>query len=31
MVLGLDDAVPPGLLDRIRAMPSIRSARLIRI
>ena len=31
MVLGLDDHAPPGLLERIRALPSIRSVRLIRI
>lgn len=31
MVLGLDEAAPAGLLDRIRALPSIRSVRLIRI
>ncbi|MDI7275231.1 MAG: phosphoglycerate dehydrogenase, partial [Anaerolineae bacterium] len=31
MVLGLDDVAPPGLLERIQAMPSIRSVRLIRI
>ena len=31
MVLGLDDPAPPGLLDRIRALPSIRSVRLIKV
>lgn len=31
MVLGLDDPAPPGLLERIGALPSIRSVRLIRI
>lgn len=31
MVLGLDDPVSPGLLERIRALPSIRSVRLIRV
>lgn len=31
MVLGLDDPAPPGLLERIRTLPSIRSVRLIRV
>jgi len=31
MVLGLDDPAPAGLLERIRALPSIRSVRLIRV
>jgi D-3-phosphoglycerate dehydrogenase len=31
MVMGLDDPVPPGLLERIRELPSIRSVRLIRV
>ncbi len=31
MVLGLDDPAPPGLLDRIREQPSIRSVRLVRV
>ncbi len=31
MVLGLDEALPPGLLERIEALPSIQSVRLIRV
>ncbi len=31
MVLGLDDPVPAGLLERMRALPSIRTARLIQV
>ena len=31
MVLGLDDPVPPPVLEEIKALPHIRSARLVRL
>lgn len=31
MILGLDDALPPGVLDQIRSIPNLESAKLVRL